>query len=236
MMLSYCSFFFLTVFFLPFFLIVSSSPIHILHKLQFLLGIPVPVWATHGMQHLLWQSSLPHASSSCISLHIPLSPHVSSPHAPEEFGTALTGPFPIEEKLPPRKKNGQKVCPPATHAPGLSAQSYPPLQDHASIQNAMLEREKPETCFIGSDHQAQSIRSLPHHLPTKDLQLLDLFNAETVEKTIFTDWVMLSLSSLFISLPYIPSRNSGCSWSSRWLCPPVQLPWVGVCLHKPKLF
>lgn len=73
--LASASYFLLFSFSLPF----CSPPTQVLHKLQLLLGIPVLVWAIHGMTHLLWQRSLPCASSSCNCLRIPSSLILTSP-------------------------------------------------------------------------------------------------------------------------------------------------------------
>lgn len=84
MMLSCCSLF-LTVFFLPSFLLVCSSPAQVLHRLQSLLGIPAPVWVTHGMQHLphqnIFSPSLTMFSSKCLLLlYLLMYPFLTHPH------------------------------------------------------------------------------------------------------------------------------------------------------------
>lgn len=158
MMLSCCSFLFLTVFFLPSFLLVSSSPGPSQAAVPFEYSCSSV--ATHGMQHLL----------ANVLFHVPLPPpvpaYVSLSHSSSHLFLCLVF-FPSHLPTWSLKRmglfwlatfqlrksfhqglcwSGQKVCPPATQAVGLSAQSYPPLQDLASAKQCRVRKSKTMTC------------------------------------------------------------------------------------------
>lgn len=116
------------------------------------------------------------------------SPHIS-PHVPLREAGDTSRHFLIEEKLPSRTMLEVAESLPSSY-PGcccLSAQSYPPLQgslQHLAISSKCHFRENKteQVCCIGSDHQVQLTRSFPQHLPTKALQALQPFHAQTVGK------------------------------------------------------
>lgn len=165
----------------------------------FFHGPPPPVSAyvspSHSSSHLLL----------CL-LRFPL----SSPHMiPEKVGTALTGHFPIKipsrimlewpEGLPSSYPSSWSVCTELSTSvvvtPGLCI----------STKCRVRKSKTRVTYFTGSDHQAQLIRSLPHHLPTQVLQPLELFHAETVEEIFSqTGWCSVFLPCLSPSPPFHP--------------------------------